>query len=96
MELLFVTVIGAAIGGVFRYILPHRHTYGALLLPAVGAAAAAIVWVGLLWAFNLTFDGTWIWVAALGGAVIASILTAVVLPRTRTSHDARLLTELGA
>jgi len=96
MELLFVTVIGAAIGAVFRYILPRRNTYGALLLPAVAAAAAAVVWVALLWGLRLSFDGTWIWVASLSAALLASIATAVLLPRSRTEHDARRLIELGA
>ena len=37
MELLFVIVIAAGIGGAVRYLIPQRGTYGLLLLPAVGA-----------------------------------------------------------
>jgi hypothetical protein len=95
MELLFVTVIGAGIGGLFRYILPNRGTYGVLLLPAIAAAATAIVWVLLLWTLRLTFDGTWIWVASLGAAVLASLATALLLPKRRIEHDARRLTQLS-
>ena len=69
MELLFVTVIGASLGLIARYLLPSRGTYGALLLPAVSGVATAVVWVALLWV-GLTFDGTWIWVASLAAAVI--------------------------
>ena len=94
MELLFATVIGAGIGLALRYLLPKFTTYGVLLLPAVAAAATAIVWVALLW-IGLTFDGTWIWVASLAAAVVASVLTAVLLPRRRTAADAALFTRLA-
>jgi hypothetical protein len=94
VELLFVTVIGAGLGALVRYLLPGRGTYGALLLPAVAAAATAIVWVALVWA-GWTFDGTWIWVASLGAGVIASFVTALVLPRRRTDADAAKLAQLS-
>lgn len=96
MELLFVTVIGAGIGAIVRYLLPERGTYGVLLLPAVSAAAAAAVWVGVgLWLLRWTFDGTWIWVASLAAAIAAALVVALVLPRRRDQHDARLLTKLS-
>jgi hypothetical protein len=94
MELLFVTVIGAGIGGLVRYILPQRGTYGVLLLPAVAAAATAIVWVALVW-LGFTFDGAWIWVVSLLAGGLAALATALVLPRRRVSNDARRLTELS-
>ncbi|MCU1440191.1 MAG: hypothetical protein JWP85_1188 [Rhodoglobus sp.] len=94
MELLFVTVIGAGIGALFRYLLPRRGTYGLLLLPAVSAAATAIVWVALVW-LGWKFDGTWIWVASLGAAALAALVTAVLLPRRRVADDARRLTQLS-
>ena len=93
MELLFVTVIGAGIGAILRYTLPRRGTYGSLLLPAIGAAAAAIVWVSLVWA-GFTFDGTWIWVASIAAAVVAPLVTAIVLPRRRIAADAERLDKL--
>ena len=94
MELFFVTIIGACLGAIVRYALPKRDTYGALLLPAVGAAVTAIVWVALVWV-GLTFDGTWIWVASIGAGVLASLLTAILLPRRRAETDARMLAELS-
>ncbi len=96
MELLFVTVLGAGIGFVVRYLVPQRDAYGILLLPAVGAAATAITWVGLLWAARLTFDGTWIWVAALAAAVLASLAFAILLPRRRAEEDEQLFAKLSA
>lgn len=89
-----MTVIGAGIGLGLRYLVPRYSSYGVLLLPAVAAAATAIVWVALLWA-GLTFDGTWIWVASLAAAGAASIAVALVLPRRRAEADARLFSELS-
>ena len=94
MELVYVTVIGAVLGGGARYLLPGRKSYGLLLLPAVGAAATSAVWVGLVWA-GWKFDGGWIWVASLAAGVIASVITAVLLVRARTEGDARLLHHLS-
>eukprot|EP00611_Tribonema_gayanum_P011611 TRINITY_DN21913_c0_g1_i1.p2 TRINITY_DN21913_c0_g1~~TRINITY_DN21913_c0_g1_i1.p2 ORF type:complete len:100 (-),score=24.31 TRINITY_DN21913_c0_g1_i1:97-396(-) len=96
MELLFVTVLGAGIGLLVRYLVPSRGSYGILLLPAVGAAATAITWVGLLWAARLTFDGTWIWVTALAAAVLASLAFAILLPRRRAEEDEQLFAKLSA
>lgn len=86
MELLFVTVIAAMIGFIVRYLVRGRNMHGALLVPAIEVAVTAVVWVGLLW-LGLTFDGTWIWVLSLAAGLIAALVTALVLPRTRRSHD---------
>jgi len=94
MELVYVTVIGAAIGGILRYILPGRDAYGILLLPAVGAAVTCAVWAGLVW-LGWTFDGGWIWVVSLTAAGVASILTALLLSRTRARRDQELLHRLS-
>lgn len=94
MELLFVIVIAAAIGLALRYLVPQRGTYGVLLSPAVAAAAAAVVWVALLW-FGWTFDGTWIWVASLAAGGVAALVVGLVLPRRRIEADAHLLSRLS-
>ncbi|MFZ2963659.1 MAG: hypothetical protein WA006_03125 [Rhodoglobus sp.] len=94
MELLFVFVIAASIGLALRYLVPQRGTSGALLLPAIAAAAAAIVWVALLW-FGWSFDGTWIWVASLAAGGIAALVVGLVLPRRRVEADAHLLSRLS-
>ncbi len=90
MELVYVTVIGAGLGLLLRYVLPGRKVYGVMLLPAVGAAATAVVWVGLVW-LGLGFDDPWLWVASLSAAVLASALVATLVSRRRISSDARAL-----
>jgi hypothetical protein len=94
MELLYVTVIGAGIGALIRYLIPGRSMHGILLLPAIGAAVTSAVWVGLLW-LGWTFDGGWIWVVSLGAAVVASVVAAILLARVREHGDARLLHQLS-
>lgn len=95
MELVYVTVIGAAIGLLARYVLPGRRTYGLLLLPAAAAAVTATVWVALVWA-GWRFDGGWIWVVSLAAATVTSVLIPLLLPRARDRHDAHLLHHLSA
>ncbi|CAO1650315.1 hypothetical protein I6E81_10235 [Salinibacterium sp. NG22] len=88
MELLFVTVIGASLATIIRYLLPSRGMYGAALLPAIGAAVTATVWVALVWV-GLTFDGTWIWVASLLAGIAVALVVAIRLPRHREVADVR-------
>jgi uncharacterized membrane protein YeaQ/YmgE (transglycosylase-associated protein family) len=95
MELAYVTVIGAAIGALARYLVPGRRTYGILLLPAIAAAVTAAVWAGLVW-IGWTFDGGWIWVVSLSSAVVAAVLSAILIVRYRENADKRLLHQLSA
>ncbi len=94
MELLYVTVIAAAIGAIVRYTIPGRQWHGMLLLPGAAAVVCAVVWVALLWS-GLTFDGGWIWTISLGCALLASLTLALLLPRLRAADDERLRRELG-
>ena len=94
MELLYVTVIGAFIGLALRYLLPGRDSYGLFLLPGLGAAATAAIWVALVWA-GLKFDGGWIWVGALVGGGVISVIGILLIVRTRKVGDARRLHTLS-
>lgn len=70
MELLFITLGGAILGLIARYSLSHRENHGVALVPAIGAAVAAVVWVALTWA-GLPWDGGWIWVISLAVTALA-------------------------
>lgn len=94
MELLFVLVIAAAIGGIVRYVLPGRNSYGMLLLPAVDVVATAILWVAFTW-IGWKFDGGWIWVVAIGGGGLITIAVELLVWRGRLRVDRRLLHELS-
>ena len=93
MELLFATVIGAAISLGVRYVVPGRQWHGLLLVPMVGAAATAAIWVICVW-LGLTFDGGWIWVIALVLGPLVALGLALALPKRREASDAALLEQL--
>lgn len=94
MELLFVLVIAAGIGGLVRYVLPGRHSYGLLLLPAVAVVIAAVVWEALTW-LGWKYDGGWIWVVTFGATVLGTVLVWLAVWRGRLAGDGRLLHELS-
>ncbi|MBN9606453.1 MAG: hypothetical protein J0G30_07565 [Actinomycetales bacterium] len=95
MEIIYVTVIGAGIGLVLRYLLPHRASYGLVLLPCASAAVTAAIWAGLTW-LGWTPAGGWIWVAALGAALAIALVLGLVLPAQRRTADERALAEAVA
>jgi len=90
VELLFVTLGGAILGLAARYALPHRLTHGSVLVPAVGAGAAAVAWVALTW-LGWAWDGGWIWWVSFVVAAAASVLVDVVLGRRREAADLAML-----
>lgn len=93
MELLFVTVIGAALALGVRYAVPGRETHGLLLVPAIGAAATAATWVLLVW-LGFTFDGGWIWALSLVIGPAVALAFALLLPPRRRAADQQLLASL--
>lgn len=93
MELLFATVIGAALSLGVRYLVPGRQWHGLLLVPMIGAAATAAIWVICVW-LGLTFDGGWIWVIALVLGPLVALGLALVLPKRRETADDELLARL--
>jgi len=90
VELLFVILGGAIIGLAGRYLLPHRHTHGTVLIPAVGVVTASILWVALTWA-GLKWDGGWIWWITLLGTTLVVAVADLVIGRLRTLSDTRML-----
>lgn len=95
MELLFVALGGAIFGLAARYALPNRAEYGVALVPAVGTATAALVWVALTW-LGMQWDSGWIWLVTLAVAAAVSAVTALLLGRARAASDERLLAHLSA
>jgi len=94
MELLFVVLISATIGLVVRGLVRGRDTYGMALLPAVSTAAAAIVWVALLW-LGWRFDGTWIWVVSLVVGGLSALVLGLRIPSARRAADTALYASLA-
>ncbi len=93
MELLFVTLGGLILGFLARYTLPHRSTNGVLLVPALGAAFSAALWVALTWA-GLKWDAGLIWWITLVATAAVCAVAAVLLGRVRQRQDADRLATL--
>ncbi len=90
---MFVALAGLAIGALVRYVLPHRSTHGALVLPAVGLCVAAVSYAALTW-LGFTADGGWIWTISLGLCTLAAFGVGALLPRRRRTSDSALLDRL--
>ncbi|HEU5222166.1 MAG TPA: hypothetical protein VFU07_00595 [Candidatus Lumbricidophila sp.] len=90
MELIFIVVMGAIIGAVARYALPHRETHGSALLPLLGTAVSAVLWVALTWA-GLKWNGGWIWLATLVGTAVIAFVFTRLLAQSRVHADSQLL-----
>ncbi len=94
MELLFVVIIAFVIGLAVRFALPGHDTYGVVLLPAVSAVVAAILWAALTWV-GLKFDGGWIWAISLVAGGLVAVALALVVPPARRNGDEQLLLQLS-
>ncbi|MGR0318228.1 hypothetical protein [Agromyces sp. ZXT2-3] len=94
MELLFITLGGAILGLAAHYAAPRREFRGVVLVPAVGAAVAAVVWVALTW-LGMAWDGGWIWVIALVASGAAAAAVAWLIGRRREEDDARTFAHLA-
>ncbi|MFD1714247.1 hypothetical protein ACFSBZ_07190 [Amnibacterium flavum] len=94
MELLFVSLGGALLGLLARYTLPRRQTNGVVLVPAIGAAAAGVIWVALTW-LGLAWDQGLIWWITLALAAATVAAAALLIGRARERHDAARLSELS-
>lgn len=90
---MFIVLGGAIIGMAVRYGLPHRHTHGVVLVPAIGAAVSAVLWIVLTWA-GMKWNGGWIWWIALIGTAVITVAVDLLLGSTRTRGDDRLLHRL--
>src|SRR5699024_8031493 len=86
MALLYVIVIGTALGIGARYAFWHRDLTGILLLPLTGTAASAAIWV-LLTVLGWSRTSGWIWLVTVVATALIVAITAIVLPRTRAHAD---------
>ncbi|WP_291049374.1 hypothetical protein [Herbiconiux sp.] len=93
MELLFIALGGAILGLLARYLLPDRDRHGVVLIPAIGVAVSAVLWLALTWA-GWPWDGGWIWVVTLVVTAVAVVAADILIGRSRKAHDDQRLTEL--
>jgi len=94
MELLFISLGGAIIGMLARYLLPQRHRHGSVLIPAVGTAVAAVLWVALTWT-GMKWDGGWIWAITIVATAVVCVVLDLVIGESRKHRDNALLASLS-
>jgi len=86
MEILFVALAGIILGIAAGAALPRRELRGIALVPAIGGAAASIVWVALTW-LGMAWNGGWIWVITLILAALVSVIGGQLLSVYRERAD---------
>lgn len=93
--LILLALIAAAVAGIaVHYTVPHRSTRGAVLAPAMAAAAAGITYTALQWA-GLDEGNAWLWVASIAVPVAVAYAVVGVLSRARLASDAAERIRLG-
>lgn len=93
MELLFITLGGAILGLIARYCLPYRHAHGSVLIPAVGAGFAGVLWVVLTWA-GMKWNAGWIWWITIIATALVTVGVDLLVGILRSKGDERRLHRL--
>lgn len=89
LGLILVALTAVAAGFAVWAVDRQRARYGALLLPGISVCAALLTWVGLQAAGAASFEAAWIgWAVPAAVAVLAPIVAAVPIGRSRAASDA--------
>ena len=94
MYILLALIAACVLGVIVHFAIPHRDVRGVALVPAVATAVAAAAYTLGQWA-GLKESSFWLWLISLGGAVVVSAITGVILTRVRQHGDAVRRAELG-
>lgn len=94
MYILLALIAACVLGVAVHYVIPHRDVRGVALIPAIATAVAAAAYTLGQWA-GLAESSVWLWLIALGGAIVVAALSGVVLTRVRHHGDAVRRAELG-
>ena len=86
MELIFAILGGLIIGLIVRYSLPGRDMTGAIVIPAIATAGAAILWEIATW-LRLPSSNPWVWVVVFAIVAIKSVFVDLWLARRRKHSD---------
>lgn len=94
MYILLALIAACALGIAVHFVLPHRTLRGVALVPAVAAAAAAVIYTLMQWS-GIGEDNGWLWLASILGAVIISAVAGYAITATRQRTDAEKKLALG-
>jgi len=87
MQILYAIAMAVVIGVIVRFSLPERRSTGIVLVPALAAAVAAVVWALLAW-IRWDWSNLAIWLISLGAALVAALALALLAPVLRRRSDA--------
>lgn len=92
---ILLALIGACLLGiVVHYVVPHRSTRGVAVAPAIATAVAGAAYALGQWA-GLKESNVWLWLIALGGAVVLCAAATLALTLLRVHGDAQRRAALG-
>lgn len=94
MYILLALIAACALGVVVHFTIPQRELRGVALVPAIATAVAAAAYTLGQWA-GLKESSVWLWLIALGSAIVISAAAGVILTRVRSHGDAVRRAELG-
>lgn len=94
MLILLPLIVAVALGIAMHYGTPDPHSRGVVLVPAIAAATAAVVWGAMTW-LGFAENNPWIWLASLAIPVLVAYPTALLLARARMARDAAERVRLG-
>jgi hypothetical protein len=87
MYILLALIAACALGIAVHYALPHRSLRGVVVVPAIAAAVAAVVYTLMQWS-GIGEDNGWLWLASVVGGVVVSAAVGYVLTASRHRADA--------
>lgn len=94
MYIVLALIAACALGIAVHYVLPHRALRGVLVVPAIAAAVAAVVYTLMQWS-GIGEDNGWLWLASVGGAVVISVVAGYAITSSRHRSDAEKKVALG-
>lgn len=94
MYIALALIAACALGIAVHFLLPDRSLRGVVLAPAIATAVAAVVYTLLQWV-GLGEDNVWLWLASVGGAVVASAAAGYAITSSRRRSDAEEKVALG-
>lgn len=94
MFILIAVVISCSVGIAAHFVLPGKDLRGAAVSGAIATVTTAVIYTVLQWA-GLAENSIWLWLASLGGGIIASFVGTMFLTRSRARRDAERAVALG-
>ena len=94
MYIVLALIAACALGLAAHYLVPHRALRGVVVVPAIAAAVAVVVYTIMQWS-GVGEDSVWLWLSSVGGAVVLAAAAGYALTASRRRSDAEKKVALG-